>query len=318
VSPSPPLLVLGVRRSGTTLLRVMLDRSSQLAVPDESYFVTQLAHRHGRRPDIEAFAEDCRRLSTLRDWGVTPDDLDLRPGTTTGEAIAAVYARYAALQGKPRWGDKTPMYMQHLPLLARLFPEARFVHLIRDGRDAALSFLGVPPGIMTRTWWQPRSAVDFACQWRTEVEAAQRLGRRVGPERYLEVRYEALVADAPGELRRICAFANLPFEDEMLAYAGAVDVSAKPHQQRLLQPPTRNVRDWRTDLAEEDARAFEGVAGDLLRRLGYDLLVPEGRYPTTEARARLARYRALVTAWNATSYATQRSPLWRRRHPRLV
>jgi hypothetical protein len=318
VSPSPPLLVLGVRRSGTTLLRVMLDRSSQLAVPDESYFVTQLAHRHGRRPDIEAFAEDCRRLSTLRDWGVTPDDLDLRPGTTTGEAIAAVYARYAALQGKPRWGDKTPMYMQHLPLLARLFPEARFVHLIRDGRDAALSFLGVPPGIMTRTWWQPRSAVDFACQWRTEVEAAQRLGRRVGPERYLEVRYEALVADAPAELRRICAFADLPFEEEMLAYAGAVDVAAKPHQQRLLQPPTRNVRDWRSDLPEADARAFEGVAGDLLRRLGYDLLEPDGAYPTAAGRARLARYRALVTAWNATSYATQRSPLWRRRHPRLV
>jgi hypothetical protein len=315
---APPLLVLGVRRSGTTLLRVMLDRSSQLAIPDESYFVTQLAHRHGSKPDVEAFAEDCRRLSTLRDWGVTPRGLDLRPGMTTGDAIAAVYARYAALQGKARWGDKTPMYMQHLPLLARLFPDARFVHLIRDGRDAALSFLGVPPGIMSRTWAQPRTAVDFACQWRTEVKAAQRLGRRVGPERYLEVRYEALVDDAEQELRRICSFTDLPFEGGMLAYTEAVDVSSKPHQQRLLQPPTRGVRDWRAELSGEDARAFEGVAGDLLGRLGYDLLDPDGAYPTPAGRARLARYRALVAVWNATSCAMQRSPLWRRRHPRLV
>jgi hypothetical protein len=314
---APPLLVLGVRRSGTTLLRMMLDRSSQLAIPDESYFVTQLAHRHGSKPDVEAFAEDCRRLSTLRDWGVTPDDLDLRRGMTTGDAIAAVYARYAALQGKARWGDKTPMYMQHLPLLARLFPDARFVHLIRDGRDAALSFLGVPPGIMSRTWAQPRTAVDFACQWRTEVKAAQRLGRRVGPERYLEVRYEALVDDAEQELRRICSFTDLPFEGGMLAYTEAVDVSSKPHQQRLLQPPTRGVRDWRAELSGEDARAFEGVAGDLLGRLGYDLLDPDGAYPTPAGRARLARYRALVAVWNATSCAMQRSPLWRRRHPRL-
>jgi hypothetical protein len=78
------------------------------------------------------------------------------------------------------------------------------------------------------------------------------------------------------------------------------------------------VRDWRAELSREDARAFEGVAGDLLRRLGYALLDPDGAYPTPAGRARVARYRTLVSAWNATSYAMQRSPLWRRRHPRLV
>ena len=73
----------------------------------------------------------------------------LREGMTTGQAIAAVFEAYAAERGKRRWGDKTPLYMQHLPLLERLFPSARFVHLIRDGRDAALSYLAVPEGIMT-------------------------------------------------------------------------------------------------------------------------------------------------------------------------
>jgi hypothetical protein len=315
---APPLLVLGVRRSGTTLLRVMLDRSSQLAVPDESYFVPQLAHRHGGRPDPDAFVEDCRRLGTLQEWGLAVEDMRPPAGATTGEAIAALYRRYAELQGKPRWGDKTPMYMQHLPLLARLFPDTRFVHLLRDGRDAAQSFLAMPEGIVTRTWAHPRSAADFACQWRTEVEAAQGLGRRVGPERYLELRYEELVAEPERELRRLCAFAELPWEPEMLGYAGEVDVSAKPHQQRLRQPPTPGVRDWRKDLPRADALAFEGIAGDLLRRLGYDLLEADASYPAPAGRARLLRYRVRISAWNATSYALQRSPLWRRRHPRLA
>jgi hypothetical protein len=315
---TPPLLILGVRRSGTTLLRVMLDRNSQLAVPDESYFVPQLAHRHGRRPDIDAFVEDIRRLETLREWGISPEDVrsKLRRGMTTGEAISAIYEAYAHHRGKPRWGDKTPMYMQHLPLLERLFPEARYVHLIRDGRDTAVSFLAMPQGIVTRSWAHPRSIGDFACEWRVEVEAARRLGDRVGPGRYVELRYEAFVAEPERELQAICAFGDLPWEPGMLDYVGNVDVSRKPHQQRLAQPPTRGVRDWRRDLPPGDVEAFESVAGGLLHELGYETRL--GVAATARGRLRLARYRGLITAWNGTAYVLQRSPLWRRRHPPLV
>src|SRR5512145_2065807 len=133
-----PVLVLGVRRSGTTLLRVMLDRNPELAVPDESYFVPQLADRHRGRIDVDAFVDDLRRLPTLREWDVPAGEVRarLRPGATLGDGIAAVYEVYAGRHGKARWGDKTPMYMEHLDLLERLFPEARYVHLVRDGRDA--------------------------------------------------------------------------------------------------------------------------------------------------------------------------------------
>ena len=315
---APPLLLLGVRRSGTTLLRVMLDRHPELAVPDESYFIPQLAHRHRARPDVDAFVDDLRRLPTLREWGAAPERVRarLRPGTTLGGAIAAVFEEYAAARGKRRWGDKTPLYMQHLPLLERLFPDARFVHLVRDGRDAALSFLQMPAGIVTRSWSTPTSAEGFACQWRTEVEAAQALGRRVGPERYLELRYEHLVADPESELRRICALAGLPYDADMLGYAGNVDLSGKPHQQSLAKPPTPGLRDWRADMAPDDAAAFEAIAGDLLRRLGYETRT-DAAGPTPRARLALLRYTALTRAWNAAGYAFQRSPLWRRSHPPL-
>ena len=160
----------------------MLDRNPALAVPDESYFVPQLARRHRGVVDAEAFTDDLRRLPTLAEWGLPPDSVAarLRPGMTTGEAIAAVFEAYAAARGKPRWGDKTPLYMQYLPLLEALFPTALYVHLVRDGRDAALSYLAVPEGIMTAGWGHPRDAAGFACQWATEIRAAQDLGRRVG------------------------------------------------------------------------------------------------------------------------------------------
>lgn len=312
---APPVFVLGVRRSGTTLLRVMLDRHSQLAVPDESYFVPQLADRHRGPIDPDAFVDDLRRLPTIREWEIDPDDVRRRlvPGMALGLAIAAVYGCYAAAHGKERWGDKTPMYMQHLPLLERLFPDALYVHLVRDGRDCALSFLQMPDGIVTRTFAHPRDAAGFACQWNAEVRAARALGGRTG-ERYLEVRYEQLVAVPREALERICRHARLAFEPLMLEYAGSVDVSRQPHQRSLKRPPTPGLRDWRTDMVERDRRAFEAVAGDLLAELGYEAA---GR-TTSQGRARQLAYDARVAAWKAAGSAVRRSPVWRRRHPPLV
>ena len=191
------------------------------------------------------------------------------------------------------------------------------MHLIRDGRDAALAFLDMPPGVVTKTWAHPRSAAGFACEWRTEVRRAHALGRKVDKTRYLEVRYEDFVADTEGVIRSICDFAALPFEPAMLEYAGAVDVSEKPHHQRLLQPPTRGVRNWRDQMSPEDAAAFERIAGDLLAELGYELSQPGVAPPAGSSAPAEAWYRLRMGAWNAAAYATQRSPLWRRRHRRL-
>ncbi len=312
----PPLFVLGVSRSGTTLLRVVLDRSPGIAIPDESFFIPLLARRHRGQVDPARFLDDLGRLPTLRAWGLSAEDIAprLRPRMPTGDAIAAIFEAYAAKEQKPRWGDKTPMYMRHLPLLDRLFPTAQYVHLIRDGRDAALSFLRMPEGSFTRTWAHPDTVAEFACLWESEISAARTLGQRVGPSRYLAVRYEDLVASPEDVVREICGFAGLPYQPAMLDYVGAVDVSEKPHQQRLLQPLTPGVRDWRTQMEADDVRAFESIAGELLEDLGYELArLPAG----SDRRAALARarYRVISGAWNAAVSTAQRSPLWRRRHP---
>lgn len=310
----PPLLILGVSRSGTTLLRVMLDRHSQLAVPDESYFVPLLADRHLYRIDADDFLEDVRRLETLREWGIPLDKLRMRlsDDMPVGRGIAAIYEVYAEEHGKPRWGDKTPMYMRHLLLLRRLFPDAQYVHLIRDGRDAAVSFLSLPAGIAFETWGHPRSVAAFACLWRRDVTAARRLGRGLGTERYLEVRYEDLIGDAASVLRRVCAFAGLSYEHTLTDHGGSAS-QERPHQQSLKRPLTQGLRDWRAELSAADAAAFESIAGDLLSELGYEVKgdVDAG------GRLRRAAYRGQTAAWRAATFAYRRSPFWRRRHPVL-
>lgn len=312
-----PLFLLGVSRSGTTLLRVILDRSPGVAIPDESFFVPLLARRHRGAIDAGAFLDDLSRIPTIRDWGLRVDDIAprIRSGMRAGEAISAIYDAYAERAAKPRWGDKTPMYMRHLPLLEHLFPDAQYVHLIRDGRDAALSFLDMPVGTYTRTWAHPETPAQFACLWRKEVRDARQLGHRVGTTRYLEARYEALVGDADRTIREICDFAGLPYEPRMLEYPDAVDVSSKPHQQRLLRPPTPGVRSWRDGMTSEGVTSFEAVAGDVLAQLGYEVRSPS-RAGIRVTAGRVV-YEGRLAAWNASASFVQRSPLWRHRHPRL-
>jgi hypothetical protein len=308
-------MVLGVSRSGTTLLKEMLDSHSQLAIPTESYFIPQLWDRHGRHFDTDAFRDDLTRLARVREWGVTADDVRRRlPATpTAADGIRAIYRSYADARGKPRYGDKTPSYMQSLDLLERVFPDAQFVHLVRDGRDAALSFLEMrrkPRFNLAR----PRGIASFASQWRLEVEGARELGRRVGTERYHELRYEDLVREPESELRRVTSFLGLDFEPGMLAYHAGVDAGALQDHPRLADPPTPDTRRWQEQLSPADAQLFEAIAGPTLSALGY-----ERAYPNPSGRARAfasavdASYRARLASWKASLALVRRSPAWRLR-----
>jgi hypothetical protein len=291
----------------------MLDAHSELAIPTESYFIPQLHDRHGDRPDVDAFLSDLGRLARVREWGVAPEDVRARlPAEPTfADAIAAVYASYAGAEGKTRFGDKTPAYMQQLDLLERVFPGAQYVHLIRDGRDAALSFVA-----MRRrprfNWARPRGMSAFACQWKLEVEAAQAFGRRLGPERYVELRYEELVAAPEASLRRVCEFLGLGFEPAMLDYHRQIDAGRLQDHPRLAQAPTPGVRRWREEMSSADAEVFEAIAGELLAELGYERAYPRPS-ATAQARARLVEtaFRARLASWKAALALARRSPAWR-------
>jgi hypothetical protein len=310
-----PVIVLGVSRSGTTLLKQMLDRHPQLAIPTESYFLPQLWDRHGERPDRDAFLADLDRLARLRDWGVTDAEVAERlpADPSFPEAVQAIYRAYADARGKPRFGDKTPSYMQELDLLERAFPGARYVHLIRDGRDAALSFVGLTRK-PTFNLARPRGIGGFAVQWRREVEAARRFGRERLSGRYCELRYEDLVADPEAELRAIGDVLELQLDPAMLAYHEDPEAGTLRDHPKLAHPPTPGLRSWREGMPPRQAELFEAIAGDLLAELGYERAHPT---PSATARAHAIATRAAMSArtgsWNTATGLARRSPVWRLR-----
>jgi hypothetical protein len=273
-----PLFV-GSGRSGTTLLQVIFDSHPELAIAHEAHFIASLARRRRRYQGpagfaVDPFLVDLSRNSNFARLGLPEGELRslLRGPPPTRSYVAAVrrvFRLYAARRGKSKYGDKTPGYVNHIGLLARLFPEARFVHMIRDGRDVALGYMEAD--------WGPATFAEAALHWKTRVERGRSAGRQVGSGRYREVRYEDLVADPEGTVRYLCSFVGVEFADIMLRYYERGEefrlTTAHPDAHgRLMLPPTKGLRDWRRKMPEEGVAIFEAIAGGLLSGLGYEIL----------------------------------------------
>lgn len=320
----PPFFIVGVDRSGTTLLRAMLNRHPELAVPPESHFIPRLwrrRRRYGRKGRIERterFLFDLASEERFRHWDLPLDavrgQLVATPAQTFGEHLEAVYRAYAQQRGKTHWGDKTPEYAHIVPLLARLFSEARFVHVIRDGRDVALSMLDRKRTSRYRSGKGPlhRRAPTPAFFWSRRIRTVRRAVAGLEAGRYCELRYEDLLDDPEGQLRRLCQFIGVEFESDMLVHdrTGLEEVPPSQRQShtRLALPPTKGLRDWRRQMLPGEVAEFEAVARRQLARLGYPVV---NRSPALSVRLR---------AWGQVVWFAIRSlPSrvgWRVRHQR--
>jgi hypothetical protein len=293
----PAPFVVGVGRSGTTLLRMMLDAHPRLAIPPETHFVNDVliaGEKIRLSPErlVKTVVHDRHRR--WGDFGIEEqaylERLRAIPQLNASDAIRAFYELYAELHGKSRWGDKTPDYVKRVRRIGRALPEARFVHMIRDGRDVALSH---NRRIMRRglDGKAPVPASEMARRWRKRIEKARYDAESVG-DRYMEIRYEDLVTDTEPTLRRVCELIEIEYEPAMLEYhlraeerlqEMARDLPAgqgrphRPGEERLQahallkEPPNKErVETWRDEMSPEDIAEFEAQAGDLLRDLGYE------------------------------------------------
>lgn len=276
-----PFFIVGAQRSGTTLLKLMVDRHSLVGIPPEAAgLIPDLCQRgarygtSGRVIKREVFLRDVASHPAFRRWdvsvGLVREELERFADPTLQQAISAIYSAYARKHGKAGWGDKTPRYIEEMSFLARLFPTARFAHLIRDGRDVALSELELHR--------LHRHSASVALTWRRKITRARATGIDLG-DRYIEVRYEDLIAAPEMELRRLCRFLKLPFEPKMLSHDAdqvkqtleRMPATARVQHQRLLNPPTKGLRDWRAEMSCPEIVEFEAIAGRVLREAAYPL-----------------------------------------------
>lgn len=262
-------------RAGLTLLEIMFDSHPLMAVAHEPRFLPPMARDHAKYErsggfDVDRFVDDMYGYGNFRRLGLPEPEVRaaLESAAVGGfsDAVRRVFAHYAESRGKQLYAVKSPLAVSFIEPLGRLFPEARFVHLVRDGRDVALAYLERDKG--------PATIGDAAFHWRLRVARGHRDGSRLGPDRYREFRYEELVDEPEMALREVCRFLDLEYAPQMLDYGETAarfltDSKNPGDHQHVVMPPTRGLIDWRRDMDSSDVEAFESIAGGLLEDLGY-------------------------------------------------
>ncbi|HEV8610776.1 MAG TPA: sulfotransferase [Thermoanaerobaculia bacterium] len=311
---NPYLFLVGCPRSGTTLLQRMLDSHPDLAVANDSHFVPRAVARCGAKEDVPLTDELVDRVLRYRRFvrlGVSEaaGRAAASRARTYSEFVSELYSEHARLHGKDLAGEKTPDYVRYLPLLHALFPRARVIHIVRDGRDVALSTLewaSEEKGPGKFALWREEPVGVCALWWRWQVDSGRREGARLGSELYREVRYEDLVADPEATLRSLAGFLDLPFAPEMVSfYAGKTKSDAKLSAKSAWLPATPGLRNWRAEMLPEKVALFERLSGDLLSELKYERAFDEFPPETVEA-ARECR------AWWDAELAARQERLERR------
>jgi LPS sulfotransferase NodH len=300
-----PIFVIGCPRSGTTLLQLMLHSHPRIAIPPETRFVMAAYNRRRNFGDLRdpqnrrVLAQWIvgRKESKFHDLGLdraaVADEILAAPGTL-GSVLGVVFQAYARRFGKPRWGDKRPSYFKHVDMLRRLWPDAQFVHIIRDGRDCVASLKEMP--------WYKLDVRNAISAWREAIDAGRRYAARLGPDAYYELQYERLVADPAGELTKLCAFLGEEFDPAMTEprnIATQAVPERKHHHARTKEPVTSGrVGSWVGRLEPREIALAETVLGSRLRDYGYELsgahrppAADLAKYATVATRRRLVQAR---------------------------
>jgi protein-tyrosine sulfotransferase len=257
-----PIVLGGCGRSGTTLLRMILDSHPAICCGPES----NVFRRSAIDPEELAakFDLDRGRVRAIHAAAAS------RPAFI--EAFAALCMQRA---GKRRWAEKTPRNVRRLETIFRHFPRARFVHLLRDGRDVACSLRTHPRHkvvngeLVPLDTWKP--IAGCARRWRDDIERSRPYW---SDPRFLTLRYEELVRDPRPVLARLMTFVGESWDERLLEHAGAGspfrDVTTFAQNPEALEPlNTKAISRWERDLDQRDRRIFKRIAGKLLIELGY-------------------------------------------------
>ncbi|MEU7859548.1 sulfotransferase [Nonomuraea sp. NPDC049141] len=273
-----PIFVVGCPRSGTTMLQLMLHSHPRIAVAPETRFLVPAYHRRRTFGDLRveerrrALAQwiSSDRSTKFHELKLAKDDYVRQvvegPGSL-GSVIGTTFRMYADRFDKPRWGDKRPSYVKQVDMLLRLFPDAQFIHLIRDGRDCVSSLKEMP--------WYNLDSFHAVSTWAEAIDAGNKLRRTMPEDSYYELRYEDLTDDPSTEMKKLCHFLDEDFDPMMVSPREAAQVAVPPHKvwhRNTHGEVTRSrVGSWTTRLDGWEIALCEQVLGARLQANGYEL-----------------------------------------------
>ena len=272
-----PFFIIGSGRSGNTLLRSILSGNSDISIPPESYripFAIKKFHILNNRDweDIVSQVlkefEDCKEFYT---WEIDITDVQKRleniadSKRTLSNIFDELFCTYTEKHspGSKIWGDKTPMNTLYLDWIGTVFPRSKFIHIIRDGRDVASSYLKME---------RYDTILEAANRWINSIESAQSFGSKI-KENYIEIRYEELVTKPEEVIKDTCDFLDIDYDSKMLDHTKQVKKlgdTDKEHHSNLSKPiSSDSVGKWRNNLSESDQESITKLLHKHLQRLGY-------------------------------------------------
>lgn len=202
---------------------------------------------HGLQFDVEALADEM--ISNKCD--------------TIAKIITWIFSKNALGEGKSRWGDKTPYYVLHIPKILEWWPDAQIIHIIRDGRDVALSVLERKHDFFIYNYYVA------AKEWCKYVEKGKQFGNGLRSDQYLEIKYEDLLASPRAKMKQICTFLGEEYTDELFATSQTDNPGKTPLVHEQIKQD--NFEKWRSKMSTRQLRVFEGVAKQTLLNSGYGI-----------------------------------------------
>jgi hypothetical protein len=281
-----PLFIVGLSRSGTTLLRDLLNRHPQIRIPfAESHFIPFLIHKYKNPPDI-ARSKDLKNFfydftHTTFYWRLQEKKLSLdfeyfkkHADISSWDKIFEFIFKYFLSGYKDTesfiWGDKTPRYLNHMYLLKEIFKEAKFIHIIRDPRDRCLS--------VTRRWGF--SILRAAEIWRNQILSANKASRLLGQD-YIEIKYESLIEEPEMVLKRLCYFIGCQYYPEMKMLEKPIDTLSdhKQHDNLSIAIDKNNKDKFKTFLSMDVIKRIEEIVLPAAKQCGYKIEYAEKYSP---------------------------------------
>lgn len=282
------VFILGNPRSGTSLLRIMLNAHPRIAAPPECGFLQWWYAKYGKwnvrnlesRDDITRYADDVLTSKKIETWGLDRAGLidfieALKPSDYAGLALS-VYRYWAEINHKHPSVivDKNNYYIRHLRDLNQIWPDARYIYIIRDGRDVACSYLDIGTMDLDSPYRPelPGRLKDIANEWVKNNTSIRNFLNDMNANRFKTIRYEDLILTTQNVLQEITDFFEIPFSGRMLEYYKYNDEpeSTLEWKRKTLEPPDATViGKYKKQLSGDDITLFESVAAGLLQQYNY-------------------------------------------------
>lgn len=270
-----PIFIVGSPRSGTSLLSKIISNHSKIGIPFESHVYPRLypwKKCYGNisiNKNKERIAEDIVNLEPVKKWKKLPDVREVVENIGGGsfhDAFGGFMEAWLHKIGKDRWGEKTPHNVFFGREISEGFPNSKFIHIVRDGRDVAISWKKVRFG--------PEHFYSISNLWRDHVKKAENIKNKVSKDRFHEVKYEDILKSPKSSIRKICAFLDESFDSKMMNFykeSGSYPTDDR-NERNLSRPLLRdNMNKWVSDISARNLRIVESVAGETLERHGYEL-----------------------------------------------